>query len=136
MKTKSSILPWLVAGFTLFSNTISIRVIAADTNQNYSCFNTDGICIKKIEQQEDRVLVTIHNNLEDAIKSNHYFQLRYSGGGYSSGIIKIRSDQKSYTSKELKLGKVYKFEVRKCNIVSSNKIDCTKWHSKKIKLQG
>jgi hypothetical protein len=110
--------------------------VAADTDPDYTCPNAEGICIRKIEQEEDRVSVTIHNNFESTAKKFGYVNLRYSGAGYSSGLIKLKPSQKSYTSKELKFNRPYKFEVRGCRTISSGNVQCTKWQSKSIKLQG
>jgi hypothetical protein len=109
---------------------------AADKAQKFTCSNPEGICIKKIEQAEDRSSLTIHNNFDSTAQKFNYFNLRYSTKGYTSGIIKIKPDDKPYTSTELKFGKVYKFEVRGCRLLTSGQAKCTKWQPKNFKLQG
>jgi hypothetical protein len=125
-----------ISTIMILSNLEISNVLAADKSQKFTCYNPEGICIKKIEQAEDRVSVTIHNNLDGNAQKFNYFNLRYSAKGYTSGIIKIKPDDKPYTSTELKFGKVYKFEIRGCRLLASGQAKCTKWQTKNFKLQG
>jgi hypothetical protein len=141
MKTKLSILSWFVISFTLLGNTLGIKTLAETAaapaeNRPFSCANPDGVCIKELSQAESMAIVTIHNDADKTGKTPFYFNLRYTGKGYSSGIIKLKSIKEPYWSKDLKFDRPYKFEVRRCQVLAGNKIKCTKWYAKNIKLGG